>query len=574
MVNTHLKRTAFTSATEDSVKNQQRFKTNLRRSLLIFAAIALLLSACNTTASIEDAGVQQPLTDSQSSAAQNTNSTEEETNRRADTAANSAESTSNGANSDGENAETASGQPTTQPATGSQGSQNTEDRASRQGGAPTETTSQPAIEIYKKYSASVMYVITPDDTSGTAFLIDGGYLVTNEHVVSLFEQVQLVDGHGKDLGLVEVAGIDTVYDLAILGPIDTTNYEVLSFGDSTQQQIGQRSFFLGYPDEINDLPNAVITEGIISGRRSYAIGDNSFFQVDALIAPGQSGGPLLNDQGQVIGVAELSYGSANFALAIESNVAKTHVDTLISTHRNAEVQKQWGPGVTERQSEIVDKIGPSRFFAVVVLPDRSNRIKVAAQASGDFSIELLSLGGETIYGPDPEIDYFALQSDEENQNAQNFYVEESSGRGQKLLNVVVDDQPYLLLVRSHNDPETDVRLSSNNEMYRLKDIENDLELVAGEVAPGVIDWDGDVDSWQVELTEGQKAQITVGGIIDTYMVVRHNGELIASNDDVRIGVYGTSSQVKFTAPTTDSYQIEVGAYDFGRGGYVIELITE
>lgn len=163
--------------------------------------------------------------------------------------------------------------------------------------------------------------------TGTGFLIDSeGYVVTNEHVIKDADRIRVKLADGKECK-VSVVGVDIPTDLALL-KIEGENLPVLSFGDSDEMRVGDPVIAIGNPLEYEHS----VTAGIISAkdRKVYnAKPYESYIQTDASINRGNSGGPLLNKKGEVIGVnTVIRVDSRGISFAIPSNVAKLVVARL------------------------------------------------------------------------------------------------------------------------------------------------------------------------------------------------------------------------------------------------------
>ena len=172
---------------------------------------------------------------------------------------------------------------------------------------------------------------------GSGFVIDEqGHIVTNEHVVNgaTSIKVRLWDGKTYDATLV---GSDASTDLAVI-KIDAPSsvLEPLTLADSNSVQVGDTVVAIGSPFGLENT----VTSGIVSALHRQMTSPNNFsiddsIQTDAAINHGNSGGPLLNSSGQVIGVnAQIesdSGGNDGVGFAIPSNTVKTIVSELIST---------------------------------------------------------------------------------------------------------------------------------------------------------------------------------------------------------------------------------------------------
>lgn len=205
--------------------------------------------------------------------------------------------------------------------------------------------------IYEKYSpgvVSLQYSNAEGSGQGTGFVIDKeGHIVTNYHVANGIEQLEVHFSSGlKVYG--QVVGLDMDSDLAVIKvDVDPEELVPLVFGDSSLVKVGQTVVAIGNPYGLS----GTMTVGVVSARGRvldsmrqtasgsyYSSGDT--IQTDALINPGNSGGPLLNLNGEVIGVnraiqtAGMSVtGDAintGIGFAISSNIASKVVPSLIA----------------------------------------------------------------------------------------------------------------------------------------------------------------------------------------------------------------------------------------------------
>ncbi len=166
---------------------------------------------------------------------------------------------------------------------------------------------------------------------GSGFIVSSdGYIMTNNHLVEKSNKVSITLQSGKIVPA-KVIGTDPKTDLAIL-KIEESNLPFLNFGDSDSLEVGDWAIAIGNPFGLQ----ATVTVGVVSakGRSQLQIADfEDFIQTDAAINPGNSGGPLLNVQGQVIGVntaiASASGGYMGIGFSIPSLMAKHIMSQLI-----------------------------------------------------------------------------------------------------------------------------------------------------------------------------------------------------------------------------------------------------
>jgi len=159
-----------------------------------------------------------------------------------------------------------------------------------------------------------------------------GHILTNNHVVADMEkvEVELSDGRTEPA---EIIGTDPETDIAVL-KIKAKDLTPLPLGNSDNVQVGQLAFAIGNPLGLQES----VTRGIISAK-SRVFDDSSmgFFQTDAAINEGNSGGPLVNVRGEIIGIntriASQSGGSQGLGFAVPSNVARRTMESLIKLGR-------------------------------------------------------------------------------------------------------------------------------------------------------------------------------------------------------------------------------------------------
>jgi len=168
-------------------------------------------------------------------------------------------------------------------------------------------------------------------SSGSGFLIrPDGYIVTNNHVVKDATKITVLLNDGREF-TASVKGTDPRTDLAVL-KIEEKNLPYIQFGSSDELQVGEWVIAIGNPFGLE----ASLTVGVVSakGRQDLGIASfEDFIQTDAAINPGNSGGPLLNLQGDVIGVntaiMSRSGGYMGIGLSIPSKMAQNVVDQII-----------------------------------------------------------------------------------------------------------------------------------------------------------------------------------------------------------------------------------------------------
>ena len=177
---------------------------------------------------------------------------------------------------------------------------------------------------------------------GSGFLIDDkGHIVTNNHVIENAQEINITIGDNeKKIYKAKVIGKDKKTDLAVL-KIDIKNsIPFVKFGDSDKIRVGEQVIAIGNAFGFG----GTVTSGIISAKGRYLGGQfyEEFIQTDASINKGNSGGPMFNMIGEVIGVNSAivspSGGNVGIGFAIPSNTAKSIINKLL---KDGKIERPW-----------------------------------------------------------------------------------------------------------------------------------------------------------------------------------------------------------------------------------------
>jgi S1-C subfamily serine protease len=257
------------------------------------------------------------------------------------------------------------------------------------------------IDLFKKVQGSVVSILvnTAGGTAqGSGFVYDGrGHIVTNNHVVEGAQSISVtfLDGASVDAQLV---GTDVYGDLAVIVIQDSSRgMQPIPLGDSNAIQVGEPVAAIGNPFGLS----GTMTLGIVSqlGRSTQAVGGYlmiDLIQTDAAVNPGNSGGPLLNMQGEVVGVNTLIFSNSGVnegvGLSIPSNTIRRIADSLISTgtytHPWVGVQ---GMDVVPIVATAMNLPAAKGFLVLQVIPDSP-----AAKAGIKESDQQTTVGGQTV----------------------------------------------------------------------------------------------------------------------------------------------------------------------------------
>jgi len=250
---------------------------------------------------------------------------------------------------------------------------------------------------------------------GSGFIIDAsGLVVTNNHVITDADEVSVILNDGTTLKA-EIVGRDTKTDLALLRVKSDKPLKAVKFGDSDKLRLGEWVIAIGNPFSLG----GTVTAGIVSARnRDINSGPyDNYIQTDAAINRGNSGGPLFNLNGEVIGVNTAiispSGGSIGIGFAVPSKTALAVIDQL---RQFKEVRRGWlGVRIQQVTDEIADSLNikPARG-ALIAGIDEKGPAKPAGIEPGDVVIkfdgqdikemrDLPKIVAETPVGKDVEV---------------------------------------------------------------------------------------------------------------------------------------------------------------------------
>jgi serine protease Do len=192
---------------------------------------------------------------------------------------------------------------------------------------------------------------------GSGFILDGdkGIVITNNHVIDQADEIQVILHDDTKLSA-KVIGRDTETDLAVLKVASSKKLKSVTWGDSDTMRVGDWILAVGNPFGLG----GTVTSGIISARqRNINAGRyDDFIQTDASINRGNSGGPMFNMRGEVIGINTAIFsptgGSVGIGFAIPSNLSKPVIDQLL---KYGAAKRGWiGVRIQDITPEIADSM--------------------------------------------------------------------------------------------------------------------------------------------------------------------------------------------------------------------------
>ncbi len=228
---------------------------------------------------------------------------------------------------------------------------------------------------------------------GSGVIIDAqGYILTNSHVIDQASAVRVKLSDGRFIDDVQIIGADPVSDLAVL-KISANGLIAAKWGDSDRLEVGDEVLAVGNP---YGLARSV-TAGIISAKERRVDLDNTgyrdFLQTDAAVNPGNSGGPLVNMQGEVVGINTAIVGQSyrGISFAIPSQLAQRVFERLKTTG----ITRGWlGIQMQEVTPELAKHFGLTEARGVVVTAVAAD--SPAAKAGIQPGDVIVAVGDQTV----------------------------------------------------------------------------------------------------------------------------------------------------------------------------------
>ncbi len=228
-------------------------------------------------------------------------------------------------------------------------------------------------------------------SSGSGIIISpDGYIVTNNHVIKDADRINILLDDNREFKA-EIVGTDPTTDIALL-KIDSEQLPFLLFGNSDSLQIGEWVMAVGNPFRLK----STVTAGIVSAKaRSINVlqrqGIESFIQTDAAVNPGNSGGAMVNTNGELVGIitAIISYSGKyeGFSFAIPANLAKK---VIYDIREYGAVQRGWlGVTISKVDDKISKMLKMKRVRGVYVdLVTKESAAYDAGLKTGDIILEV------------------------------------------------------------------------------------------------------------------------------------------------------------------------------------------
>lgn len=192
------------------------------------------------------------------------------------------------------------------------------------------------LKMYPTSSKNGNIVSEKEEWSGTGFALKNGYVVTNYHVIENAKSISIqgIKGDFTPKYNATIIATDKYNDLALLQISDNNfnGFGAIPYNIKTSvSEVGEDVFVLGYPLTSTMGDEIKLTTGVISSKTGFQ-GDVSLYQISAPIQPGNSGGPLFDNRGNLIGIVNAKHkGAENVGYAIKTSYLNNLIESSIST---------------------------------------------------------------------------------------------------------------------------------------------------------------------------------------------------------------------------------------------------
>lgn len=432
---------------------------------------------------------------------------------------------------------------------------------------------QTNIRVYEKASPAVVSIEVRDGNGSGSIITSDGLVLTNAHVVEGYSTAEVILADKRRLTADIIGFGENGLDLAVLKIRGASNLPTIKLAEENSIKVGQRAFAIGNPF---GRFQGTFTTGIVSRIDS----DRGLIQTDAAINPGNSGGPLLNSQGELMGVNTAIFtgsGSSGnigigFAISVQrvepfltavrlGNAPRTSQQSRIPRNNSPNPQNLPLNGATipGRLDQGDNVLPDNSFFDAYIFEGQAGtqiEIAMASQEIDPYLI-LIGPGGEKVSEDD----------------------DGAGGNNARIQTRLPVSGTYLLMANSYEpgesgnynivaktDTSTGVGPPQNRD-YLLEE--------GGILGPGALILPSDGSLYQTHFFTGRAGQFVELSLesddFDTYLIlVDPQGNKLTENDDLNSN--NTNSALRVTLPKNGTYKVIVNSYDRnGRGRYFLTV---
>ena len=417
-----------------------------------------------------------------------------------------------------------------------------------------EPSSLTASEIFATVSPAIASIGPDGHLHGSGFLIEGGYLITNAHVAYPYMNLTVSFPNGTKLDSVPVIGQDLLADIAVLGPIDVS-IEPVVLSSAAAPAIGSNIYTIGYPPPSADPPQPAFTSGMVARYREWPETDLVYIKTSADVEGGNSGGAMVSDTGEIVGL--VTFGSSTYSLALASTNVLPRIERIISGD------------------------DPSGTASWLSHTDGGMRHDGTLAGSWDTKVYMLQepIGTEIDITVESEGVPSFIISNSLNELEFSDPVESSIGESNTAIatfDILLTGPHFVIVSNAHEEPgSNDFTITASHALIPIPDSEDGTELRVGQTVEGTSDYIEDIDTYSIYLRADQTVQIaTTSLVLDTYLDITppapHESETFYENGGGS-GLYENEDLAIYRAPYSGTYLVSIGDNLYNTGGYTLEV---
>ncbi|MEM9452102.1 MAG: trypsin-like peptidase domain-containing protein [Cyanobacteria bacterium P01_E01_bin.6] len=425
------------------------------------------------------------------------------------------------------------------------------------------------VRVYQQASPAVVSINASTGTGSGSIIRSDGLILTNAHVVQGSQTVTVRLEDGREFQGDVIAFGEPGLDLAAVRLSGVTNLPTIPLGSIGDISVGQTAFAIGNPF---GQFQGTLTVGIVSRIDR----EQGLIQTDAAINPGNSGGPLLNSQGQLIGVNTSIFTTGRDAgnIGIGFAIPVERVQPFLTAVRNGQAPREWA-----RFSNIVT-ITPNSQPLRGVLDSNSNVLESDSSYFDVYTFDVQQGQRITIDMMSDALDAYLILLDP---NGQDIAQDDDGGNGTnaRLVATAPTSGTYMVLANSYSVGEVGeyrLQVSANADSPANTNPTVRAGLLLQEEGflgqgSSVLQSDGSLYQEHSFFAEaGQQVTVVLeSNEFDTYLIlIGPDEQVIEQNDDAAPG--NLNSAITVTLPVTGTYRAIANAYDSsGRGRYSIRV---
>jgi hypothetical protein len=364
--------------------------------------------------------------------------------------------------------------------------------------------------------------------------------------------VRVVFPDGSEFIDAPVAAWDLMVDLALIGPVKSS-VPPITMVDGENLVIGSDVYLIGYPGEVEAFPAPTITRGLVSRLRLWESMDITYFQTDASIAGGQSGGVLVSEMGEVIGISGFSFTEAGFGIVASAADLQPRIDQLIAEE---DISGLGDRTIRLDQGTLQDSFLLRDYWdtAVYVLNEPGG-MEVSLEVSGD---------NDATFGV---VDSFGNSIT---------YVDDGYS-GTETGSLIIDwEVPHFVVIGQYQAAPASFQISGSSNLFPYHDRDDGALMAIGDIKAGSLDYPGDYDYYGVDLGAGQVVHITLDSIlIDPFLTVDYSTARVQDqlwDDNSGEGLFGLNAEMTYQAPQKGRYYVIVAdTWNTNTGGYILTV---